>query len=544
MDVSFDLLDEPWIPCLVSPSGNAEELGLRALLARSHEIREIVDPSPIVTVAIHRLILAILHRNFGPRSSAAWAELRARGRWDTDRLDEYFATSRPRFDLFRGGRPFYQDIGLDFQYATPLARRAREVASYTDATLFDHTPSEAPEGVSPARAARFIVGHQAFTVGGLVSLERGQDPKRFKSAYAGPLNKGAVGLIKGATLFETLLLNLHGYHREEPFAWTADEDLPAWERASPPTVEERLPTGYLDLLTWQSRRIRLRPEADPNGTIRVRQAVIMKGDQMPATWHRKGRETMLAFVKREKPPKGQDPWPAVGFREDRALWRDSLALFQSLPDQQARPMMVDWVAELASEGYLPFRRVLAIDFCGLATNQAVVNFWRHERVALPLAYLDNDDLVDQLREALARAERGATALADSTWLLASLLVAPDSDVANGRQPDRDAVRACRDGLAPARAYWSKLEAPFRRLLVELPDDEQSIDGGVVYGRRTLPAWTDLVRSTTWRAFHEATTGLGGSARSLKALAAGERRLAFRLREELGGAPIDQIGSGV
>lgn len=536
MKISFNLLDDPWIVCVLKCNGSVEAMGLSAVLARAPEIREIVDESPIVIAGLHRLLLAILHRNFGPRNSDTWGALWEQGRWEVDSLGRYFSDWRACFDLFGDERPFYQDAGLDFQYAIPIAKRAREIASYTTVTLFDHTLDDAGEGVSPAQAARFLVGHQAFTVGGLVSLEQGQDPKLFKSADAGPLNRGAVGLVKGSTLFETLMLNLHQYSREdaEPFEWHG-EDRPAWERAGPPRGEDRVPTGYLDLLTWQSRRIRLRPEWGPHGELRVRQVVIMKGDQFPDSWHRRGRETMLAFTKREKAPKGQDPWPAVSFREDRALWRESLALFQSVAEQQARPRLVDWVADLVSEGVLPRRRVLAVDYCGLATNKASVHFWRHERLTVPLAYLDkgNEDLLERLREALTLVERAATALGDAGCLLARLLLAPTSDDPTGREPSPDVIRAYRDRLALGRAYWSKLEVPFRRLVGELASDESTEDGEVVYGRRTLPDWASTVRDAAGRAFREATAGLDSSARSLKALACGERRLAHRLDEELG-----------
>ena len=80
---AFNLLDEPWIPCVFLGSGALQELGLRDTLVRAHEIRAIVDPSPLVTVALHRLLLAVLHRVFGPLNAAAWARL-----WEQERLDE------------------------------------------------------------------------------------------------------------------------------------------------------------------------------------------------------------------------------------------------------------------------------------------------------------------------------------------------------------------------------------------------------------------------------------------------------------------------
>ena len=45
----------------------------------------------------------------------------------------------------------------------------------------------------------------------------------------------------------------------------------AWEREAETVKDERRPDGYLDLLTWQSRRILLIPEEDDCGNTVVRQ---------------------------------------------------------------------------------------------------------------------------------------------------------------------------------------------------------------------------------------------------------------------------------
>ena len=71
----FNLVDQPWIPCLQRDGGKPQELSLRDTLIGAHEIRELFDNSPLVTVSLHRLLLAILHRNFGPASFGEWKEL-------------------------------------------------------------------------------------------------------------------------------------------------------------------------------------------------------------------------------------------------------------------------------------------------------------------------------------------------------------------------------------------------------------------------------------------------------------------------------------
>ena len=106
---SFNLIDEPWIPC--APPGGEEPrlLSLRAALTNAHEWREIMDDSPLVVVALHRLLIAILHRVYrGPRNVEAWRAIQAHGRFDAASIGQYLDEWRPRFDLFDVEHPFYQ----------------------------------------------------------------------------------------------------------------------------------------------------------------------------------------------------------------------------------------------------------------------------------------------------------------------------------------------------------------------------------------------------------------------------------------------------
>lgn len=531
--LTFNLIDQPWIPC-ATLDGRSASLGVLETLTRASELREIADTSPIVTAALHRFLLAILHHEFGPASAETWAEMWREGRWDAARLAGYLDQRRSQFDLFDDRRPFYQVSSLSFEYAVPIVRRYQEVASNANSTLFDHTPDYGGSGISPAEAARLLVGHHGFAVGGLVSLQRHEDPKTYKSANAGPLNKGAVMLMRGESLFETLMLNLHVYSPEdgEPFECAGD-DVPAWDRPGETCAEDRLPAGYLDLLTWQSRRIRLEPRLTEDGQIRLHRAVIMKGFQFKPGFERHGHETMLAFVKREKPPKGQEAWASVTFREERALWRDSLALFQSVENTRARPKVVQWMSDVMGLGYLPRDPLLQIDTYGLSTDQAKVEFWRHERLSVPLAYLSSRPLQEALGEALTRTERAAMDLRSSIRNLVTLRLAPDSDGSPEKQPKKEVVANALQRLAPERTFWPALEAPFRAFLIALAEDRLEDNGGEVYGRAELPRWAAQLRRAGWAAFRHATDGLDTSARSLKGLAIAERDFAGRLGRALG-----------
>ena len=107
METEFNLVDEPWVPC-IRTDGQAEHLSLRDTLIRAHQLREIAGESPLVTAALYRLLLAVLHRVFGPEDHDAWCNLWETGHWDTVQLDTYLEQWQHRFNLFDSEHPFYQ----------------------------------------------------------------------------------------------------------------------------------------------------------------------------------------------------------------------------------------------------------------------------------------------------------------------------------------------------------------------------------------------------------------------------------------------------
>lgn len=518
---SFDLIHEPWIPCLRLTDGRLEELGLLATLARAHELREISDPSPLVTIALYRLLLAVVHRSLdGPRSIEEWGALWTEGRFDTGKLEAYLRRWRDRFDLFQSGRPFYQTAGLPEERAHVISKLAPEVASPGNAVLlFDHTLDPS---MTPGEAARALVAFHLFAVGGLVTPLPGEVQTR--SANAGPLAKAAVALVRGSTLFQTLLLNLHRYDPDDGAPGPArPDDCPAWEQDKPTTPTDRAPRGYLDYLTWQSRRIRLFPTT-ADGHVLVRRVIICKGFQLPDDFARPSVETMVAFVKNVTASPGKDPWTPVGFHAERALWRDSLALLQSIAGQRQRPKILSWLNDLVAEDYLERSAVLPLDLFGMLTDQANVLLWRHERLPVPLAYLEDGELVRVLGDALRLAEQTASRLRAATWTLAKLVEAPESDRPEARQPDRAAIKARAAALTAEPGYWSRLEPAFYELLVALPTDRTESDMGVTYGQRTVPPWAHAVWRAAVAAFAAASDGLANSPRTVKAVARAENVL--------------------
>ena len=165
---SFNLVDEPWIRCLVQPrapsgqrsAGAIEHLGLRETLVRAHELLGIAGDAPPVTAALYRLLLAVLHRcsgrsgSSGPEDVEQWEMLWQRGQFDSARVNAYLDHWRRRFDLFDDSQPFYQTAAREVskEKATSIAKLLFQ--SDNNATLFDHSFVANPPPMSPARAAR------------------------------------------------------------------------------------------------------------------------------------------------------------------------------------------------------------------------------------------------------------------------------------------------------------------------------------------------------------------------------------------------------
>lgn len=505
---SFSLLDEGWIPCLTTRNETVE-LGLRETLARAHDLQIISHASPLVTVALHRLLLAVLHRVYDTSSNDAWARLWTEHHFDPGPLNHYLETYADRFDLFSKTHPFGQAADLAPKEDPDAYKLVLELSPSTPA-LFAHVDPKHPPALSPAEAARALVAYQAFNPGGLVAKRVGAGPT---SSKAGPLAGAAVCLIRGGSLHETLLLNLVRYDgKQQPFPVQHDRvDAPAWERDMPPGDQEREPIGYLDWLTWQSRCVRLFPDQD-DGQIVVRRARITKGNGLPAATSKQPFETMVGFRHHPdaKPP--MPDWTPVSLQRERAVWRDSTALIQSTADH-ARPRTLDQVAERMLEGWIDEERAVPLDIYGVAFEQANALFWRSEQLPFPLRYLEDGALYAQVERAVRFAEAVAWSVRLSVRHLAAFLLGLNAD-APLKKKQRETLDARTASLGGEYSFWALTGPYFSRFLhaaVRDPDD-------------ALHAWADQVERAAWDAYREVEQALGESSGALRTCVEGGRRL--------------------
>ncbi|MDI7276194.1 MAG: type I-E CRISPR-associated protein Cse1/CasA [Anaerolineae bacterium] len=497
MSQSFDLVREPWIPCL-SRNGAPCELSLRETIVRAHDLREVAGESPLITGALYRLLLTILHRVYGPADESVWDGLWQRRRWDAAPLDAYLARWQGRFDLFDARHPFLQRSDARVK-PRPVAILLPEVASGHNPTLFDHHLEQAGMSLTPAQAARALLGALAFGLAGLSGL-----PAKFTDA---PCARGALFLAEGDNLFETLCLNLARYPREEE----RPDDRPAWEVTNPSLPARDRPLGRLDLFTWPNRNVLLLPERGPGGTV-VRRVTMAPNLAL----HPDVLDPMKCY--RIEPKRGH---LVVRFTEERALWRDATLLLGSTQSSRP-PLTVAWLRELVGWHYLPRERRLRFMALGMANDQARVDLVRAERLPLPLDYLADKGLVDAVEECLQLADQVSRQLWGATQTLARIVVSPQADLPGERQPARQDISGLTGQWAVERHYWSRLELPFRELLVGLPGD---LTGGRL-------RWRETLRACAWEALEAVCRSLEQDMRRIKAVVRARDQLASSLGKVL------------
>lgn len=497
MAASFNLETQPWV--LVRQGDRVVEVSLEDALLRAREYQGIEDASPLVMAALHRFLLAVLHRALdGPRNLEQAADWFRNG-FPAAAVCDYLARYRNRFDLFDLVAPFYQvpDFGLDLS-SRSWAILAPELNSDNNKVLFDHTIMARPEPLRPAEAARLLVTNQAF------ALSAGRSV--LCHTAAAPLATAATVLVQGTNLHETLCLNLplyteHGRDRaswEEPPLTVADlKDC---------TAARRAPVGRVDRYTWPSRAIRLHPEERDGTTVvtRISYASGVRCDDPCAI-----PDPLVAYRRDPKDPGRRFP---RGFSEGRALWRDFHALLPA-PNNEDGAAVLDYAGQLydkltLDDGEMP--QVVQVMVLGQVNEQALVKFWRIERYQLPATLLGNPDLHDLIQTCLQRADETWQQLNGAARALARRLL-----TRGDRQPHKDDITHLAASFPHGTAYWTALEETFGRWLAGLGSD------AVEHAREHERVWLAVVDRQARQAWELTARAAGDDAQALRAVFASE-----------------------
>lgn len=476
---SFNLIDQPWIPCVEAETGRLIEVGLRDILCESHRIRGVTCETPLHDAAITVLLLVILHRVFGPEDEEAWEALYARGQFPSEAIEQYLSQWYSRFDLFDAERPFYQ---ADDPRVKPKTVIHLLHSMGNTGALFSHADENTGLSMTPAEAARTLVAAINFRTAGLSGL-----PDKFTD---GTLTRGVLYFSEGDTLYETLLLNLVAYPEMQYFP-TEAKDAPTWEQDEP-HAPRNVPHGYLDYLTWQSTRTRLIPE-ERDGTICVREMTIAPGLRL----HEDVQSPLKMFLLRGKA--NDQRWFRTDFSEDRALWRDYESLFDFRSDKTRPPVTLKWAASLRREGYVSGDQTCVLRCIGFLADQAKPIFYREQLMPIPAQYLtDEGDVVERIREGRFVAEAVDSALNKALYALAAEVLQRGSDLA----ADKADITKLKDHWGVSRMYWSRLEPAFWDFVLALPYE----------GEAAVERWHETLRGLA-RELLQATCSANGPTHS-------------------------------
>lgn len=507
MAASFDVIAQPWIP--MRQGDRLVEVSLEEALLQARDFGRIEDTSPLVAAALHRFLLALLHRALqGPRDlpqAMAWF----RQGFPEPPVRDYLARYRDRFDLFDPIAPFYQvaDFGAELS-SRSWTILAPELNSDNNKVLFDHTITAQPAPLRPAAAARLLIANQTFALSSGKSV--------LCHTTTAPIATAATVLAQGTDLHETLCLNLVPYTQHS-------RDWALWEQ--PPLDVARLrdcaqarrsPRGIVDRYTWPARAIRLHPEERDGETVvfRISYASGVRCEELPDL-----RDPLVAYRRDSKDPTRVYP---LGFREGRALWRDFHALLPD-PGRGEGADVLGYAGQLceqlawATDQPEPAVQVMVL---GQANDQAKIEFWRAERYQLPAALLGKHELRQQIRQSLELADETGRHLNNAARALAERLL-----TAGDRRPHKDDIARLAASFPHSAAYWSALEEEFAGWLAELgPDaverrDEHQRDWFIVVDRQARRAW-DLT-----------TRAAGDDARALRAIFASEGLLMAHLARQ-------------
>ncbi|WP_067904827.1 type I-E CRISPR-associated protein Cse1/CasA [Nocardia vaccinii] len=467
-DLSFNLLDDPWIVVL-DRDGVERQRSVLEVFEQAHNVAVIGGEVPTQGFAVLRLLLAFLHRALdGPRDADQWAAWWEAAELPIDPIRRYAQRVRGRFELFDPVAPFFQvaDLHTEKGEVSGLEKIVADVPN--GAPLFTTRSPASLTRIEPSEAARWLVHAHAFDPSGIKSGAVGDaNMKKGKGYPIGTGWSGQLGCVYAhdSDLRKTLLLNLIAHDATECASLGAAQDLPPWEREPDgPQGRERPPNGTVDLYTWQSRRIRL--VGDRGGVSGV---VLANGDRIqPQNRHGLDPHTAWRYSEPQSKKLKTDVYMPLTHDPERAVWRGIGALLPSVsgrrgdksePQRWLAPGVLAWVGRLVSEDVLPETYWPGIRVVGAQYGAQSATFSDIVDDALSLSVV----LLRQDHPAAGTAATNAAEDADKTavalWRLAETIAQ-----ASGGEPKSGAGDRAREQL------YAVLNRPYRRWLAALGPD--------------------------------------------------------------------------
>lgn len=471
----FNLIDEPFIP-VVTRDGPTT-LSLRDTLVDADSIIGIDMSRPPDAIALYRVLLAVVLDALGqPTSIQEWRAMFEAGRFDPERLNMYFIKYHDCFYL-DGDHPFYQVRELEPASGTwrSVALLRPEVASGNNVPLFSSDTEATLQPLTPAEAAVLLISCMAWDTAAIKTGAAG-DPMvkggKTTGNPTGPLGQLGAVLPRGRTLFDTLVLSV-------PVGTASEEDLPAWRRDWTPAWSQRQPKGVKELLTWQSRRIRLHED---DGVITA--VTVAAGDRLLFTPPDLEPHCLWRQVKPTKNSPVSVSQRPVRHQPGRSAWRGMNALL-SLKEHEGNSdafstslalRQIGWAQWLGDDFPLD---VLCVGVV-YGNQSAVVEDVVADTIPLPLKALsdkDGEPLRDVLIDLVASAEGVRKAINDLD--------------ANIRRAEGGDAVPWDKGEHPGDSFMGRLDSPTLRVLRGMQRDPDRYGEGMAAWQRVV--WTDASR---------------------------------------------------
>jgi CRISPR system Cascade subunit CasA len=501
---SFNLVDRPWVPVLVA--GRPECLALRELVEQPDAVDGLDLANALAAIAVLRqVLLPVWLDALGlPEDPPAWQRRFEWPRESTTRLLDYLDEHRSRFDLFSPTAPFAQVAGLHTakNETKPVSLLQPDQPTGNNVPLFAARTEAAPPTLSPADAALALLVAQAVDTAAIKSGAVG-DPRvsagKTTGNPTGPVGQLGVIVPVGACFQETISLNT-------PCS-AASTDLtlgePHWRR--PPldaSWVEREASGLLDLLTWQSRRVRLLAEGHDDEVV-VSRVVLTAGDRLRSLPE---YEPHTAWRREDKPKAAQSPQRPLRHRPGIAVWRglqSLLATREASSASQTSSLLLRQLAELRDlQVVSPDLRLQVLAAQVFYGNQsAVVEDVFVDLIPLPISALPEDNPVRELLVSVALQ-------AGELQKAANHLDGHLREAAGGERTPWDRSQRLGDTLV------QDLTPVVRRLLSGLQRDPEQVEAAgqawrATARQRSLTAAAQALAAAPMRAFAGRTFHQGG-----------------------------------
>jgi CRISPR system Cascade subunit CasA len=494
---TYNLWSEPWITA-ETLKNELVEMSLSEILTNADTLRTVFDPSPLVVMGIHRLLVAILQDTFQPRRRSDLIRLWQTKRFDPERIASFGQQFANLFDLFSESQPFLQSADIPLspsRDAKTVGYLYPDLPAGTAVTHYTHTYDD-DICLCASCAAKGLVMVPAFASSGGAGIK--------------PSINGVPPIYilpGGHNYFESLTASLTIPEYQSPIA-AADNDQVWWRRQ--PLVEKKgivSKVGYLHSLTFPARRVRLHPilmqasctRCGQRTTWGVRTMIFEMGESRPddaTLW----QDPFAAYVLPSKKAEGAEPRP-LRPKEGQAYWREFSTLF--LADNEAsevhnrRPRLLDLLDDLNQDSAeLPFAdEPIPFRLIGVRTDGKMKYFeWQEEGFLVPPQVLHDPRADFVIRRSLK--------LADSIANQLALVFRTHF----GGSKDRERFSRLKANMITA--YWRGLAAPFRELVLQL---------GASKDYDTASAsWAQQVVDHARRTFRTAAEETGTDGSSLRA----------------------------